>query len=160
MFPIDLFYLSNEKDTVFQSAAAEYIKRLKGYCELRDVCLKEEKLPQNPTPGDIRIALEKEARCLLAKKDSRSHQIALCIEGNQWTSEQFAMKLQTGIRQGWPKVTFYIGSSHGLADMVKASADERLSLSMMTYPHKMARVMLLEQLYRAFQIIQGGKYHK
>ena len=110
--------------------------------------------------GDFGKALEKEARAILTAVPKGSSLAALCVEGKQKTSEELAAYLDERAGSGAGDVAFVIGSSHGLADSVKQTASLRLSMSKMTFPHQLARVMLLEQLYRAFSINHGGKYHK
>lgn len=115
---------------------------------------------KNASPAVIGKALEKEARAILAAVPKGSGLAALCVEGKQKTSEELAAYLDERAGSGAGDVAFVIGSSHGLADSVKQTASLRLSMSKMTFPHQLARVMLLEQLYRAFSINHGGKYHK
>jgi 23S rRNA (pseudouridine1915-N3)-methyltransferase len=145
MAVINIITLGRLKESYFKESSAEYEKRLTAYCRLNIIEL---------TP-DKRTDLHKEAE-LIAAKTPKSFKIALCPEGQRLTSDEFADRL-SGIDRA---VSFIIGSSEGLADSVKANADMKLSLSDMTFPHRLARVMLLEQLYRAYTIINNGKYHK
>ena len=115
-------------------------------------------LPERPSEKEIAAALEKEAQPLLKRK--KGFTIAMCIEGKQLSSEELAAKLSDTEVQGKSAVNFIIGSSFGLAPKIKAMADIKLSMSKMTFPHQLARVMLLEQIYRAYSIIAGKRYHK
>ena len=145
----------------FARAAAEYAKRLSAYCRLRVVELAEEPIAEkNASPALIERALEKEGRAILAAVPKGSCLVALCVEGRMETSEGLSAFLSERAQSGAGDVTFAIGSSHGLADSVKRAAALRLSMSRMTFPHQLTRVLLLEQLYRAFSINHGGKYHK
>ena len=145
MQTITLIALGKLNADYYAKAAAEYAKRLSAYCRLNIV-----ELPEEP------IA-EKNASPAVPKGSSLA---ALCVEGKQKTSEELAAYLDERAGSGAGDVAFVIGSSHGLADSVKQTASLRLSMSKMTFPHQLARVMLLEQLYRAFSINHGGKYHK
>ncbi len=145
----------------FKKAAAEYEKRLSAYCKLKIIELPEEMIAEkNASPAVIEKALEKEGKAILAAVPKSSAIVAMCIEGKQKTSEELAEYLQQRAGSGAGGVAFVIGSSHGLADSVKKEAAVRLSMSKMTFPHQLARVMLLEQIYRAYSISSGGKYHK
>ncbi|HIU36090.1 MAG TPA: 23S rRNA (pseudouridine(1915)-N(3))-methyltransferase RlmH [Candidatus Fimenecus excrementigallinarum] len=139
---------------------AEYEKRLAAYCRLQTVELPAEKLPENPSGAQIAKGLEREGAQLLARIPKNAFVFALCIEGKMFSSEAFSQKLSALALDGKSDLVFVLGSSFGLSDAVKRRADCRLSISEMTFPHRLARVMLLEQLYRAFQIEAGGKYHK
>lgn len=145
----------------FRAAAAEYEKRLTAFCSLHLVELPEETVSEkNASPAVIAKALEKEGRAILAAVPKGAAIAALCIEGTQLSSEELSAYLVQKAGSGAGSVAFVIGSSHGLAPGVKAAAEKKLSMSRMTFPHQLARVMLLEQLYRAFSIAAGGKYHK
>lgn len=147
------------KEKFFKEACGEYIKRLSRFCDL-DICeIEPHKLPEKPSLGEIENALKKEAEQINKKIPQNSLVIALCVEGKQMSSEKLAEKIKemSGLGRG---LCFIIGSSHGLADEVKKNSDLRLSLSEMTFPHKLFRVMLLEQIYRGFMINSGSEYHK
>lgn len=147
------------KEPYLRDACAEYTKRLGGYCHFSVVEIEEEKLPENPSPAQIEAALQAEGRRLLAKAGNAA-KIALCIEGRAMTSPELAEYLDELAVHGQGDIVFFIGSSWGLSPEVKEASRLRLSMSVMTFPHQLARVMLHEQIYRAMQISTGGKYHK
>ena len=148
------------KEDYWREAAAEYLKRLTPYAKVTITELTPVKLPDDPAPAEIAAALEKEADLVLKKLPSDSYKIALCVEGKEKASDALADTLRRVTAGGKSHIVILIGSSYGLSERVKAACDERLSFSKMTFPHQLARVMLLEQLYRACQINAGGKYHK
>ena len=142
----------------YSDACADYIKRLGAFAS---VTVKEPEpvaLPKEPSAAQIKQALEKEA--LLIRGQLSGYSVAMCVEGKQLSSEQLAAKLEELGNQGISTISFIIGSSYGLADSLKAECGLKLSMSAMTFPHELARVMLLEQVYRAFSIINNSKYHK
>ena len=141
-------------------AAAEYQKRLSRHCRLEILELPEERLPDNPSPAQIRQALETEAALIRAKLPKGAAVIAMCIEGKTLSSPELADRMARFAVGGDSSLVFLIGGSVGLDESIKAQADLRLSMSPMTFPHHLARVMLLEQIYRAYQINAGTKYHK
>ena len=148
------------KEKFYIDGAAEYIKRLSAYCKLQLTELPEERLPQNPSRAQIDAALEKEAAAVTAKLPKGGAVVALCVEGQPLSSERLAARLEEWANQGKTTLTFLIGSSYGMHPSLKERADLRLSMSPMTFPHHLARVMLLEQLYRCFKISEGSGYHK
>ncbi len=148
------------KESYWREAAAEYVKRLSAFCGVNVIEVAEYRLPDNPSQKQIEAALKAEGREILAKIPEKSMVFALCIEGKAMSSEELAQELSRAAVQGKRAAVFIIGSSHGLDEEVKRAADVRTSMSKMTFPHQLARVMLLEQVYRAFQINLGGKYHK
>ena len=148
------------KERFYAEAAAEYAKRLSRYCKLDIAELPEERLPESPSQAQIDAALEREAAAVRAKLPAGAVLITLCIEGQLRSSEELARKMDSWSSQGAGHLVFLIGGSCGLSPSLKAQAAERLSMSPMTFPHHLARVMLLEQIYRAYQINTGGKYHK
>ena len=161
MQSITLIALGKLNADYFRAAAAEYQKRLSGFCKLNVVELPEEPIREkNASEAVIEKALEKEAKAILSHVQRPGVLVALCIEGRQISSDELADYLARQAVGGAGSVTFVIGSSHGLSPLVKKSADFSLSMSRMTFPHQFARVMLLEQLYRAFSIQAGKKYHK
>ena len=147
------------EEKYLRDAVAEYQKRLGGFCSPSIVELKEHKLPENPSPADIGNALDEEAERILKNCLPKSYKIALCVEGKQFSSEKLAVKLSE-IEQSHGALTLIIGSSHGLSDKVKNASDFKLSVSELTFPHQLMRIMLLEIFYRCFNINKGTKYHK
>ena len=148
------------KERFYLDAAAEYAKRLSRYCKLEILELPEERLPEDPSPAQIQAALEREAAAIRGKLPAGAVLVALCVEGKLCSSEELAARMDRWAGQGAGQLVFVIGGSFGLDGALKARAAERLSMSPMTFPHHLARVMLLEQIYRAYQINTGGKYHK
>lgn len=145
----------------YRQAAQEYEKRLTAYCRLRVIELAEQPMAEKRcSPELIRQALEKEAQAILAAVPKGAHLTALCVEGKQVSSEQLAECLAQQALYGQSELAFAVGSSHGLATSVKQRAQVQLSISAMTFPHQLARVLLLEQLYRAYSINAGANYHK
>ena len=160
MLSLHILCVGKLKEKFYADAVAEYQKRLSAYCHLNIVELPEEKLPQDPSQAQIDAALKKEAANLRSKLPPRARTVALCIEGQQLSSEELTKRLQTWEVGPTNQLCFLIGGSYGLDEELKAEAQSRLSMSPMTFPHHLARVMLLEQLYRSFQINGGSKYHK
>ncbi|MGB4094100.1 MAG: 23S rRNA (pseudouridine(1915)-N(3))-methyltransferase RlmH [Ruminococcus flavefaciens] len=155
---IQLIVIGKLKEDYLRSACAEYIKRLGRYCTFELHELDECRLSDNPSDKEITAALAKEAEQI--KRYAKGMIVPMCIEGRQLTSPELSEKITEAGVNGQSTVTFIIGSSFGLAPEIKAMGDLKLSMSKMTFPHQLARVMLLEQIYRAFQISTGGKYHK
>ncbi len=153
MFKVNIVAVGKIKDKFYIEAVNEYRKRLSRFCELSIIECKEESLDNQ----DAAVVLKKESDEILPLLKGRV--IAACIEGKSCSSEQFAKKIARA-KDEVGEITFVIGSSCGLADCVKNRADEKLSFSEMTFPHMLFRVMLVEQVYRAFMINGGGKYHK
>lgn len=147
------------KEKFYADAAAEYVKRLGRYCKVEIVELPETRLPDDPSPAEIQRALAAEAAAIRARLESGAV-VAMCIEGKTCSSEALAKKLESFALEGKSRVTFLIGGSFGLDETLKKEANWRLSMSPMTFPHHLARVMLLEQIYRACQIQEGTRYHK
>ena len=160
MFEITLIVMGKLKEKFYLSAAAEYEKRLKGYCQFRIIELPEVRLPENPTQSEISAGLEKEADAIQTKIPKGAWFCILTPEGKQLSSEELAEKLQSVKLSGKSSACFLIGSSFGISKRIKGQADFALSMSRMTFPHHLARVMVLEQLYRAEAIQAGSKYHK
>lgn len=157
---VSIICVGKLKERFYTEAAAEYLKRLSRYCKAEVIELPEERLPEDPSPAQIAAALEKEAAAVRAKLPNSAFIVALCVEGTLRSSEDLAKILADSAGRGQSQVVFLIGSSFGLAPSLKSLAMERLSMSPMTFPHHLARVMLLEQVYRAYQINAGTKYHK
>ena len=160
MQKVTLICVGKLKEKFYAQATAEYAKRLSRFCKLEIVELPESRLSDSPSPAEISQALTAEAALIEAKLPKGSALVAMCIEGKQLSSPQLAEKMRQFAVSGVSNLTFLIGGSVGLFPAIKAQADFRLSMSPMTFPHHLARVMLLEQIYRAYQINAGTKYHK
>lgn len=160
MFSITLIAMGKLKEKFYLSAAAEYEKRLKGYCEFQILELPEVRLPENPSPAEISAGLEKEAETIFSRIPKGAWVCVLTPEGKLLSSEALADKMREVKLSGKSSACFIIGSSFGMSPRVKAKADLKLSMSPMTFPHHLARVMVLEQLYRSEAIQAGSKYHK
>lgn len=159
MLSLKIICVGTLKESYFRDAVAEYSKRLAAFCKLSVIQLKETRVPDSPSEKEIHMALDDEAKSILAEMSPRAYKIAMCVEGKQLSSEKLAEKL-AHIQSEHSEVCFVIGSSHGLSDKVKAACDMRLSFSELTFPHQLLRVILLEAVYRAFNINAGTKYHK
>ena len=160
MRTITVLCVGKLKEAYFRDACAEYVKRLGGFAKVQIVELDEERLPDAPSAAQIEAALAAEGKRMMEKIPRGAAVVALCIEGREQSSEALAATLSRWAVEGISHVVFVIGSSFGLSPEVKAAAKLKLSMSPMTFPHQLARVMLLEQVYRACQIEAGGKYHK
>lgn len=155
---INLIVIGKLKEDYLRSACGEYIKRLGRYCTFELHELDECRLSESPSDKEIAAALKKEAEQI--KKYAKGMIVPMCIEGKQLSSPELSDKITGAGVSGQSTVTFIIGSSFGLDPEIKDMGAIKLSMSKMTFPHQLARVMLLEQIYRAFQIAEGGKYHK
>ncbi len=160
MRSITVLCVGKLKEAYWRDAVAEYQKRLSAFCRLSVIEVEEERLPDNPSPAQIRQTLQAEGKRLLSHIPAGAAVFPLCIEGKELSSPALADMLDRVAVDGCSHTVFIIGGSWGLSDEVKAAARFRLSMSPMTFPHQLARVMLLEQIYRAAQISSGGKYHK
>ena len=160
VFDITLIAMGKLKEKFYLSAAAEYEKRMKGYCQFKILELPEVRLPEDPSPAEITAGLEKEADLILSKIPKGAWFCVLTPEGKMLSSEALAEKMKDVKLSGKSSACFLIGSSFGMAQRIKDKADFKLSMSPMTFPHHLARVMVLEQLYRAEAIQAGSKYHK
>ena len=160
MLNIRLICTGKLKERFFTEAVAEYEKRLHTLCRLELIELAEERLGERPSASEIEAALEREAKQIEKKLLKDGMLVCLCIEGRQLDSESFAQFFTRIETSGRPRINFVIGSSFGISANLKEKADLQLSMSKMTFPHHLARVMLLEQIYRGFQIKEGTKYHK
>lgn len=158
MMTVNFVAMGKLKESWFREACAEYQKRLGAFAK---VTVKEPEpidLPQNPSPAQIEKALEREAELIRAQ--AAGFKVAMCVEGKTMSSEELAAKLEALGNGGASIVSFIVGSSFGLAESLKRECGLRLSMSPMTFPHSLARVMLFEQIYRAFSIMNNSKYHK
>ena len=160
MFDITLITMGKLKEKFYISAAEEYKKRLGGYCKFTLLELPEVRLPENPSPAEISAGLEKEADLIFTKIPKGAWFCVFTPEGKELSSEGFADRLKEVKNSGKSSACFLIGSSFGMAPRVKQKADFKLSIGPMTFPHHLARIMVLEQLYRAEAIQAGSKYHK
>lgn len=161
MMSINIIAVGKLKESYLRDAASEYSKRLSGFCRLKVIELPESRLSENPGKKEIQNALDSEAKLIDSYLNNGSaYNIAMCIEGKQLSSNELSAKINDAGINGKSTVNFIIGSSFGISPAIKNKADFRLSMSKMTFPHQLARILLLEQIYRAFQILNGGKYHK
>ena len=156
MQKVTILCVGKLKEKFYADAVSEYSKRLSRFCKLDIVELNEERLPEDPSPAQIEAALSREAYTIRAKLPPAAMAVALCVEGKQRSSEELARLMADSVSH----LVFLIGGSFGLHPSIKELAAVRLSMSPMTFPHHLARVMLLEQIYRAYQINAGTKYHK
>ena len=159
MLKVKLITVGNLKEDYLRSASAEYEKRLGAFCRFELVQLKEERLSELPSQNEIKATLEREAVKIIEQIPSSAYCVALCVEGKQLSSEELAERIEA-VSMEKSEICFVIGSSYGLSDTVKQRADMRLSVSKLTFPHQLMRVILLEAIYRAFNIQRGTKYHK
>ncbi len=159
MLNLTVITVGTLKESYLREACAEYEKRLSAFCRPEILQLKETKLPDDPSPTEISSALSAEGKQILAAMPSRAFRIALCVEGRQLSSEELAAELDR-ISTSHGSVCLVIGSSFGLAPEVKSACDLRLSVSKLTFPHQLMRVLLLETLYRSLGILRGTRYHK
>lgn len=161
MLNVNLIVVGKLKESYLREACAEYVKRLNAFCKLTITELPESKLPESPSEKEIFTALANEGKSIAAILNGKAcYNITMCIEGKKLSSEKLAEKIGSISVEGKSTLNIVIGSSHGISEDVKKMSDLRLSMSEMTFPHQLARVMVLEQVYRAFQILNGGKYHK
>lgn len=160
MLNVTIICIGKLKEQYLRDACNEYIKRLSSFCRIKIVELSPSFLNEQASQAQIKSALEDEGRRIVGKisKDSRIY--AMCIEGTQRSSQELSAEIDKIAVNGTSNVTFIIGGSFGISEDVKEKANFKLSMSKMTFPHQLVRVMLLEQIYRAFNISTGGKYHK
>ncbi len=159
MLNVKLITVGSLKEAYLREAAAEYQKRLSAFCRLEVVELKEKKLPDDPAPAEVLSALDEEAQRILAAVPSRAALVALCVEGQTFDSPALAKRLDA-FAESHGTVCLVIGSSHGLSPAVKSRATLCLSVSRLTFPHQLMRVLMLEILYRCLSISKGTRYHK
>ncbi len=158
MVSIKLIAVGKLKEEYLRAASAEYAKRLQAFCDLKIIEIDECRLSDHPSDKEIKNALETEAKAIM--KHAGGFIIPMCIEGRQMKSEALSAKFGDITVSGCSEISFVIGSSYGLSDTVKNAGGLKLSMSEMTFPHQLARIMLLEQIYRAFMISSGKSYHK
>ena len=160
MLKVTVLCVGGLKEAYWRDACAEYQKRLGAFCRLDVVELDEAPAPKKASAAQLQAVVDAEGKRILQKIPAGAAVAALCIEGKMMDSPELAERLSRMTVEGVSEIVFVIGGSWGLSDEVKRRAALRLSMSRMTFPHQLARVMLLEQIYRAFQISSGGKYHK
>ncbi len=160
MLKVSIICVGKLKEKYLKDAVAEYSKRLQAFCKFDIIEVDEEKTTDAPNNAQIENILNSEGKRILSKIDRSAKIVAMCIEGKQRSSEKFADFISESAVNGVSSIAFIIGGSWGLSNEVKQRADVKLSMSEMTFPHQLARVMLCEQIYRAFSINSGTKYHK
>lgn len=160
MMQITVVAVGKLKEKYLIRGAAEYSKRLQAYCKLKSVEVKEEPFRQGSSPAELEMVKKKEAERIQQVLPARSYIIALDVQGETRSSEALAALLSELAVKGQSHICFIIGGALGLHSSILASADLRLSFSPMTFPHQLVRLMLVEQIYRAFTIIRGEAYHK
>lgn len=160
MLTVNIICVGNLKEKYLKDAVDEYKKRLSAFCKFDIIEIAEQRLSDKPSESEINSALEKEAEKIMQKVPKGSAVIPMAIEGKQLSSENLADTVSDFALKGFSSISFIIGSSFGLSQNIKSKANLLLSMSKMTFPHQLARVMLCEQIYRAFSIINHTKYHK
>ncbi len=160
MLNIKLICVGRLREKFYIDAFNEYARRLSAYCRFECVELNETKLGDKPSDKEIENALVRESADIEKAIPKDAYVIAMCVGAKQLKSEEFAQKINSLALNGRGKICFIIGGSFGMAESVKQRADMRLGMSEMTFPHHLARVMLTEQIYRSFKIIEGSRYHK
>ena len=160
MLSIRLICVGKLREQFYVDAFAEYSKRLSAYCKFDCIELNETKLGASPSDKEIAAALDKEAGDIERAIGKDTYVIAMCVEGRQLKSEDFARRINELAVSGRGRLCFVVGGSFGLSPKIKQRADMRLGMSEMTFPHHLARVMLAEQIYRACAINAGTQYHK
>ncbi|MBR3737890.1 MAG: 23S rRNA (pseudouridine(1915)-N(3))-methyltransferase RlmH [Eubacterium sp.] len=157
---VNIIAVGKLKEKYLSAACDEYLKRLKAFAKTQIIEIGEYRCSENPSSSEIETVKEKEGEQILAKIPKGSYVIPMCIEGNQLSSEEFSKKIQDVSLDGTGDFTFIIGGSFGLSDEVKKAGNLKLSFGKITLPHQLMRVVLLEQIYRAFSIMNNSKYHK
>ncbi|MBQ2960730.1 MAG: 23S rRNA (pseudouridine(1915)-N(3))-methyltransferase RlmH [Oscillospiraceae bacterium] len=160
MLAVKFICVGRMREKFYIEAFSEYTKRLQSLCKFEIVEPAEQRLSENPSDKEIKSALDREAQDIMKAIPNDAYVVAMCVEGKQMPSEGMGELIAARENSGKPRLCFVIGGSFGLADSVKARADMKLSMSQMTFPHHLARVMLIEQLYRGFKINEGSRYHK
>ena len=160
MLSVKMICVGKMRERFYLDAFAEYRKRLGAYCRLELLEPAEQRLPEKPSRAEIDAALDREAEEILKAVPADAYLVALCVEGKEFPSEFMAELVEDRENSGKPKLCFVVGGSYGLSNRVKERADLRMSMSKMTFPHHLARIMLAEQLYRGYKIREGSRYHK
>lgn len=159
MISVTVIAVGKLKESYLRDGCAEYVKRLKGFCKIDIIEIDEERASDNPSQAEIKSILQKEGNRIIAKIPKACAVIPLCIEGKEYSSPDFSQLIEK-TAFGASHICFIIGGSFGLSDEVKALSQHKLSFGKMTLPHQLARMVLLEQVYRAFSILNNSKYHK
>lgn len=160
MIKVTVIAVGKLKEKYLRDACSEYLKRLGVYSKVSIVEVNEERCSDNPSDAEIESVKQKEGQRIIAKIPKGSFVVPMCIEGTQFSSEDFAKKIESTAVAGFGEITFIIGGSFGLSDEVKSLGKLKLSFGKLTLPHQLMRVVLLEQVYRAFSILNNSKYHK
>ena len=160
MVNLNIICIGKLKEQYLRDASAEYLKRMQTICKLTVTEIPADKLSENPSQKEIDRALDAEGKKIIDKIPKGSAVFAMCFEGKQRSSEELSTELDNLALSGVSNAVFIIGGSFGISDEVKMKSKYKLSMSRMTFPHQIARIMLLEQLYRASQISIGTRYHK
>ena len=160
MIRVNVIGVGKLKEKYLRDACDEYVKRLGAYSKTTVIEIAEERCGDNPSGNEIENVKEKEGKRIISKIPKGSFVVPLCIEGTQYSSEDFSKKIEEVSLSGISDITFIIGGSFGLSDEVKSLGKMKLSFGKLTLPHQLMRVVLLEQIYRAFSISNNGKYHK
>ena len=160
MLKVNIICVGKLKEKFYCEAIDEYSKRLKSYCSLNIIEIKDEKIPNKPSEKENQIIKEKEGNNILSHIKKDSYIICLDIKGKQYTSEEFSQKINNISTNISSSISFIIGGSLGISQNVLKKANESISFSKMTFPHQLFRVILLEQIYRAFTIMNNEPYHK
>ena len=160
MRPITILCVGKLKEKYLKDAADEYSKRLSAYCDLKIEQVQDEKAAENLSEAQKQKVKDKEGEKLLSKLPDNTYLIALTIDGKKYTSERLSSHIEKIQSSGDGRIAFAIGGSLGLSEAVVKRADEKMSFSDLTFPHQLARVILLEQIYRSFKIRSGEPYHK
>lgn len=160
MFEISLICVGSLRESYWRDAFEEYRRRLTGRCRIDVHEIPEFRLPPDPSPAQIDAGLAREARRILPLMEHYTFRVALCVEGERLSSEALARRFSVRMANGASAAAFVVGGSYGLSEEVKQRVSLRLSMSDMTFPHQLARIVLCEQIYRAFSILDGGKYNK
>ncbi len=160
MIKVNIIAVGKLKEKFLKDGCNEYLKRLSSFSKVNIIEINEERCSDNPSLNEIEQVKIKEGERIIAKLPKQSYVIPLCIEGTQLRSEEFSKKIESISVSGFSEITFIIGGSFGLSDDVKVLGNLKLSFSKMTLPHQLMRMVLLEQIYRAFSISNNSKYHK
>lgn len=160
MIKIKIICVGNLKEKYFREACLEYSKRLTPFCKFEIIEVSEHRSYKVPSQMEVLNILEKEADKILSKVSNNANVVSLCIEGEAKSSQALSLYIKEAMVNGISEIIFIIGGSYGLSDKVKGRSNLKLSMSKMTFPHQLARVMLAEQIYRAFEILNNTKYHK